>query len=212
MIAFLISSIIKVYIFNLLIDLKISDSLINRLVVWRVPNINSLVLCVYLNFILFKGFPNKADLGLFFLEFLLSLEQLCFEVANFLFVFAHSFPFFLALVKVVLGVFGFFNFCFLDDVFELFVLLFFEHGVILLYFFGLRLAIVLSGLPRGSILGKVLLLCVVAHGDVLHPDALEFVLVLLHLTKSLLLFFLKHSVARTHSVSIDFRLDYVLLD
>jgi hypothetical protein len=57
-----------------------------------------------------------------------------------------------------------------------------------------------------------LLFGVVAHFDVLHPNTLEFVLVLLHLTESLLLFFLEHSVAGAHSVTINVCLNYVLLD
>ena len=60
-------SIVKVYIFDLLINLEISHSLIDFLVVRGVPYVHSFVLRVDLNFVLFKRLPDEADLSLFIL-------------------------------------------------------------------------------------------------------------------------------------------------
>jgi len=60
-------SIVKVYIFDLLINLEISDSLVDLLIVRGVPYVHSFVLGADLNFILFKRFPYEANFSLFIL-------------------------------------------------------------------------------------------------------------------------------------------------
>jgi hypothetical protein len=97
-----VNSIVKVNIVDLLVDLKVPDNLVDSLVVWGVPYINSLVLCVYLDLVLLQRFPDKANLGLFLLELLLSLKKLCPKIPQLFFVLAHSFTFFLTLTKIVL--------------------------------------------------------------------------------------------------------------